>query len=152
MEKRLAKIGEAAALLGVSVDILRKWEKSGELLPDRKTKGGTRFYDAAKRLALGDSDYPAVCYARVSSHDQKHDLERKKERLETYCAAKAWRTEVISDLGFGMNFNKKRLAKLLFAKSCGVARHAYNWLRWVLSLFLILNYWGWAKSDSGDTQ
>ncbi|NBS17945.1 MAG: MerR family DNA-binding transcriptional regulator, partial [Gammaproteobacteria bacterium] len=32
MEKRLTKIGEAAALLGVSVDTLRKWEKSGELL------------------------------------------------------------------------------------------------------------------------
>ncbi len=113
MEKRLAKIGEAAALLGVSVDTLRKWEKSGELLPDRKTQGGTRFYDAAKLLALGDSDYPTVCYARVSSHDQKSDLDRQKEMLETYCAAKGWRTEVISDLGSGMNFNKKGLAKLL---------------------------------------
>ncbi|TSA03459.1 MAG: IS607 family transposase, partial [Methylococcus sp.] len=29
MEKRLTKIGEAAALLVVSVDTLRKWEKSG---------------------------------------------------------------------------------------------------------------------------
>lgn len=113
MEKRLVKIGEAAALLGVSVDTLRKWEKSGELLPDRKTNGGTRFYDASKLMALGDSDFPAICYARVSSHDQKSDLERQKEMLETYCAAKGWRTEVISDLGSGMNFNKKGLAKLL---------------------------------------
>jgi predicted site-specific integrase-resolvase len=113
MEKRLVKIGEAAALLGVSVDTLRKWEKSGELLPDRKTKGGTRFYDAAKLLALGDCDYPTICYARVSSHDPKSDLDRQKEILETYCTAKGWRTEVISDLGSGMNFNKKGLAKLL---------------------------------------
>lgn len=113
MEKRLVKIGEAAALLGVSVITLRKWEQTGELLPDRKTKGGTRFYDAAKLLALGDSDHPTICYARVSSHDQKSDLEHQKEMLETYCAAKGWRTEVISDLGSGMNFNKKGLAKLL---------------------------------------
>lgn len=113
MEKRLVKIGEAAALLGVSVITLRKWEQTGELLPDRKTKGGTRFYDSAKLLALGDSDCPTICYARVSSHDQKSDLERQKEMLETYCAAKGWRTEVISDLGSGMNFNKKGLAKLL---------------------------------------
>lgn len=113
MEKRLVKIGEAADLLGVSVDTLRKWEKSGELMPDRKTQGGTRFYDAAKLLNLGDADYPTVCYARVSSYDQKDDLVRQKKMLETYCSAKGWRTEVISDLGSGMNFNKKGLAKLL---------------------------------------
>lgn len=74
MEKRLVKIGESAALLGVSLDTLRKWEKTGELLPDRKTQGGTRFYDAAKLLALGDADFPTICYPRVSSHDQKSDL------------------------------------------------------------------------------
>lgn len=67
----------------------------------------------AKHLALGDSDYPTISYARVSSHNQKSYLERQKEMLETYCAAKGWRTEVISDLGSGMNFNNKGLAKLL---------------------------------------
>ena len=113
MDKRLVKIGEAANLLGVAVKTLRQWETTGELLPDRKTKGGTRFYDAAKLLTLGDADFPTLCYARVSSHNQKTDLERQKEILETYCAAKGWRTDVISDLGSGMNFNKKGLAKLL---------------------------------------
>jgi hypothetical protein len=39
------KIGEAARLMGTSVDHLRQWEKSGERLPARKTKGGTRDYD-----------------------------------------------------------------------------------------------------------
>jgi len=113
MEKRLVKIGEAAALLGVSVVTLRKWEASGELLPDRKTRGGTRYYNAARLLGLGDADCPTLCYARVSSHDQKSDLDRQQEMLETYCAAKGWRTEVIRDLGSGMNFNNKGLHRLL---------------------------------------
>jgi len=113
MEKRLFKIGEAAALLGVSLATLRKWETTGELLPDRKTAGGTRYYDAAKILGLGDADFPTICYARVSSHDQQDDLDRQHEMLEVYCAAKGWRTEVIRDLGSGMNFSKKGLAKLL---------------------------------------
>lgn len=113
MEKRLVKIGEAAALLGVSIITLRKWEKSGELLPDRKTLGGTRYYDAARLRGLGDADAPTICYARVSSHDQQADLERQHEILETYCAAKGWRTEVIKDLGSGMNFSKKGLRRLL---------------------------------------
>jgi len=109
----LVKIGEAAKLLGCGIDTLRKWEKSGELIPDRKTKGGTRFYDPDNLLNLGDADAPTIGYARVSSHDQKADLERQREMLETYCAAKGWRTEIIADLGSGMNFNKRGLRRLL---------------------------------------
>jgi MerR family regulatory protein. len=38
MTNRFIKIGAAAELLGVSIDTLRKWELSGELIPDRKVK------------------------------------------------------------------------------------------------------------------
>jgi predicted site-specific integrase-resolvase len=113
MEKRLVKIGEAAALLGVAIGTLRKWEASGELVPARKTAGGTRYYAVADLLGLGDSDAPTVCYARVSSHDQKADLERQHAMLEAYCAAKGWRSEVIKDLGSGMNYRKPGLNKLM---------------------------------------
>lgn len=113
MSKKLVKIGEAAQLLGTSPDTLRKWEQTGELLPKRKTQGGTRYYDVAELLNLGDEDVPTVCYARVSSQDQKEDLQRQKEMLEAYCSAKGWRTEVIADLGSGMNYRKKGLNRLL---------------------------------------
>ena len=91
MENRLVKIGKAASLLGVSVQALRKWEKAGELIPDRKTAAGTRYYNTAKLLNLGNEDVPTIAYARVSSQDQKKDLERQQEFLEAYCAAKGWR-------------------------------------------------------------
>ena len=113
MERRLVKIGQAAKLLGTTPATLRKWEATGELLPARKTKGGTRYYDANEILGLGNSDHPTVCYARVSSHDQKADLVRQVEMLEAYCAAKGWRSEVIQDLGSGMNYRKKGLNRLL---------------------------------------
>lgn len=113
MEKKLVKIGEAAAMIGSTPATLRKWEETGELLPARKTKGGTRYYAVSDLLALGDAEAPTICYARVSSHDQKADLDRQHEMLETYCAAKGWRTEVIRDLGSGMNYRKKGLQKLL---------------------------------------
>lgn len=86
MSNRFVKIGVAAELLGVSIDTLRKWEQTGELVPDRKSRGGTRFYDSSKLLALGDSETPTICYARVSSHDQKSDLDRQQAMLESYCA------------------------------------------------------------------
>lgn len=113
MEKRLVKIGEAANLLGCSVSTLRKWEASGELIPARKTAGGTRYYAVADLLGLGDADAPTVGYVRVSSHDQKADLQRQHDMVEAYCAAKGWRSETISDLGSGMNYNKPGLKRLL---------------------------------------
>ena len=56
-----------------------------------------------------------MAYARVSSHDQKDDLERQKQVLELYCARQGWTFEVIADLGSGMNYQKKGLKKLLEA-------------------------------------
>ena len=113
MEKRLVKIGEASALLGVTPQTLRKWENTGELLPERRSKTGTRYYDVNKLAGIKNEGQPTVCYARVSSYDQKEDLNRQQELLEAYCAAKGWRCEVIRDLGSGMNYRKQGLNQLL---------------------------------------
>lgn len=113
MDKRFVKIGSAADMLGVSIQTLRKWELTGELIPARKTKGGTRYYAVSDLLGQQAADMPTICYARVSSHDQKDDLERQHAALEAYCAAKGWRTAVIRDLGSGMNYRKKGLNELL---------------------------------------
>jgi putative resolvase len=109
----LAKIGKAAEMLGVDIQTLRAWEKSGELIPDRRSKGGVRYYDIAKIMGLGSEDMPTIGYARVSSHDQKNDLVRQAELLEAFCAAKGWRHEVVTDLGSGLNYRKKGLNRLL---------------------------------------
>ena len=60
-----------------------------------------------------------MAYARVSSHDQKDDLERQKRVLELYCARQGWTYEVIADLGSGMNYHKKGLKRLLEAVLAG---------------------------------
>ncbi len=89
MERRLVKIGEAAQLLGTQPVTLRRWEETGELLPARKTKGGTRYYSVADLLGLRAEESPTVGYTRVSSHDQKADLERQHAALEAYSPQKA---------------------------------------------------------------
>lgn len=111
---RFIKIGQAAVLLGVTVQTLRRWEKEGSLLPIRKSEGGTRYYDESKLLGLKtkESDL-TLAYARVSSHDQKADLRRQAELLSSYCFSKGWTFEVIQDLGSGMNYRKHGLKKLL---------------------------------------
>ena len=111
----MVKIGEAARLPGATPGQLRKWESTGELLPSRKTTGGTRYYAVADLLGrqVSVSDPLTLCYARVSSHDQKAGLDRQHATLEAYCAAQGWRTQVIRDLGSGMNYRKKGLQELL---------------------------------------
>ncbi|MCL4390132.1 MAG: MerR family DNA-binding transcriptional regulator [Patescibacteria group bacterium] len=45
--KQTVKIGEAAKILGVSIDTVRRWSNSGKLLSVR-TPGGTRVYDVTQ--------------------------------------------------------------------------------------------------------
>ena len=54
-----------------------------------------------------------MAHALVSSHDQKEDLERQKQVLESYCAAQGWAFKLVADLGSGMNYRKRGLQKLL---------------------------------------
>ena len=55
-----------------------------------------------------------VTYARVSSSQNKANLERQSERLTNYCNAKGWLTrENISEVGSGVNDNRKKLLKML---------------------------------------
>ena len=114
---RFVGIGEAASLLGVSVTTLRRWERSGRLAAEQ-TPGGHRRYDLASlrpglSRAGGEEPLRTIAYARVSSHDQKADLERQKQVLELYCARQGWEFEVVSDLGSGINYRKKGLRRLL---------------------------------------
>lgn len=67
MQNRVVKIGEAAEILGTTRETLRRWEETGELLPARKTKGGTRYHATGALMELKSLDAPTICYARVSS-------------------------------------------------------------------------------------
>ena len=120
MSRKLVPIHDAAEALGVSAQTLRRWEREGRLLPDERTAGGRRRYDLARLKpemyrSQAEAARKTVAYARVSSHDQKDDLERQKQVLEMYCARQGWTFEVIADLGSGMNYHKKGLKRLLDA-------------------------------------
>jgi excisionase family DNA binding protein len=117
---KYVSIGKAAKILGVSIGTLRRWDEEGRLV-SIKTEGGHRRYDISKikpelvhRFDFQDSR-KTIAYARVSSHDQKDDLERQKQVLELFCSKNGWPFEIITDLGSGMNYYKKGLTKLLNA-------------------------------------
>lgn len=115
---RFLTISEAADWLGVSTQTLRRWEREGRITPPQRTEGGQRRYDLSQ-LGPRKGNIPdqrkTIAYARVSSQDQKEDLERQKEMLSLYCASNGWSYEVVADLGSGMNYRKKGLKSLLEA-------------------------------------
>jgi putative resolvase len=114
---RLITISKAAKLLGVSISTLRRWEKEGKISSENRHAGGHRRYDPIKlqpeTFRLSSDCRKTIAYARVSSRDQKKDLERQKQLLELYCASQGWTYEIMSDLGSGMNYYKKGLTRLL---------------------------------------
>jgi len=115
-------IGKAAAELGVSRDTLRRWEKFGKITVER-TRDGHRRYNLASLLGTSPRkklfEKKTIAYARVSSHDQKADLNRQIQVLESFCAGGGWTYEVIEDLGSGLNYNKRGLKNLIRAICLG---------------------------------
>jgi len=119
MEKYIS-IGKAASLLGVSLSTMYRWLKSGKITASFRTFGNHRrflFSDISKisKSNENNSDHkPVIAYARVSSHKKKNDLKNQKQYLHNYCVEKKFKNfEIISDLGSGLNFNKKGLNKLI---------------------------------------
>ena len=113
-QEQYLSIGKVAKLLGIAVVTLRRWEKQGKLIAKFRTFGNHRRYfifDIFK--ILNKNSRINVCYARVSSHDQKQDLERQAKYLENYCLENNVDFELIKDLGSGLNFKKRGLNKLI---------------------------------------
>ncbi|MEG4033235.1 IS607 family transposase [Microcoleus sp. S36b_A4] len=107
-------ITEAAKIKGVSASTLRRWEAEGKLIPER-TANGHRRYDLAHLLGLKREGALTVAYARVSSHNQKDDLDRQKQVLELFCASQGWQFQIIEDIGSGVNYSKGGLQHLIRA-------------------------------------
>jgi predicted site-specific integrase-resolvase len=116
----LVKIGKAAKMLGVASQTLLAWERSGELVPARRSQGGVRYYDLARIMGagLGNEDLPTIGYARGSGPGREADLAWQEESLESFCIAKGWRHEIISDPTASLEGLKQLLELILHKRTC----------------------------------
>ena len=109
------KVKDVTELLGISKSTLYRLEKQGKIIPTR-TNGNHRRYDENsinQFLQKKEETRITIAYARVSSHDQKEDLERQIINISNFCIAKGYQFKVISDLGSGLNYKKKGLQELI---------------------------------------
>lgn len=104
------KLSVYAKKLGVSYRTVWRLYKAGKL-PAYCLPTGT--------IIVRDDDIPIlpnkVCiYARVSSSENKNNLEQQSKRLQEYAIAKGYQIhKVIKEIGSGINDNRKQLLKLL---------------------------------------
>lgn len=129
MKDNYISISETSELLGVSVVTLRRWDRAGKLCPAFRTLGNHRRYSLNNILDITGKEKSenrgiTVCYARVSSHDQKKDLVTQGERLLEYCKDKGIEDALlIKDLGSGLNYKKPGLIKLIKLLMTGKVEH-----------------------------
>jgi putative resolvase len=104
-------LSEWADRVGVSKFTAYRWFREGTLPVPAERVGRLILVnvDVAERGSAR-----TVLYARVSSHDQRSDLDRQVARLTEWATGQGMAVaEVVVEVGSGMNGKRRRLARLL---------------------------------------
>lgn len=149
---------EASAIKAKHFDVasitLRRWALSGKIECIRGNRGrlysieSIRKYLASRSVKGGaekDGKEKTICYARVSSEHQRHDLERQVQDLKQRYP----KSHIITDIASGINFNRAGLKTLLERCRSGnveevvvahkdrLARFGFDLLSWIFQTFAV---------------
>jgi len=110
------KLAEWAKQQGVSYKTAYRWFRSGILpVPCRQLPTGTILVEPPK-----ETSRTVVLYARVSSADQKTDLDRQLARLVRYADdSKMVIGGTITEIGSGLNGKRPKLIRALKDRTVG---------------------------------
>ena len=97
--------------VGVSKFTAYRWFREGTLPVPAQRVGRLILVETPSLEKVSNR---AVCYARVSSHDQRGDLDRQVARIRSWATAHGLAiAEVVTEVGSGMNAKRRKLARLL---------------------------------------
>lgn len=133
------KLSQYAKRAGVTYKTAWRWWKQGQLDAYQTPTGTVIVREPA--LPAPTTGRVAL-YARVSSADQKADLERQMQRLRDYAAAKGYSVaREVSEIASGLNDHRPKLSKLLTDPTIGtlivehrdrLTRFGYEYIRQLL--------------------
>ena len=105
------KLAEWARVSGIHPQTAYRWFREDRMpVPARRLASGTIWVDAAMAGEPGR----VVVYARVSSHDQRADLDRQVARVTGWATSNGHQvSEVACEVGSGMNGNRPKLRRIL---------------------------------------
>jgi len=114
---------KASNILGVHQRTLHNWDRKGLIKTIRSGEGDKRFYNVEEYLRdktkindvfndIGKVEENArlkICYCRVSTHNQKDDLERQIDMMKKIYPKHIF----ITDIASGINFKRKGLLRII---------------------------------------
>lgn len=103
------KISQVAKENKVTYRTVWNWVKQGKIKSEQDEKTKTIFIVEEK-----ETPQNVAIYCRVSSSENKDNLERQKERVLSYCYAKGYIVyKIVCEIGSGLNDNRKKLESLI---------------------------------------
>ncbi|MEU5941981.1 IS607 family transposase [Micromonospora sp. NPDC047548] len=104
------KLSDWARQQGVAYQTAWRWVKDGKMpVPVRQAPSGTWIVEEAPAVAGR-----VVAYCRVSSSDQKSDLDRQVVRVVEGANAQGFAVaEVVTEIGSGLNGKRRNLHRIL---------------------------------------
>lgn len=130
------KLSEYAKRLGISYKTAWRYFRQGKLKA-YQTHTGTIIV----REEIQPSEKRVAIYCRVLSSENKNNLESQKNRLLDYCSAKGYKVyKVITEVGSGINDNRKQWLSLLKDKSINliVVEHKDRFTRFGFNAYKVL--------------
>jgi putative resolvase len=111
------RLSQYAKQMGVSYKTAFRWWQAGKLDAYQLDTGTI----IVREPVASEPSANVALYARVSSADQKEDLERQMQRLKDYAAAKGYHvTKTVNELASGLNDSRPKFLELLTDASIGV--------------------------------
>ena len=106
------KLSQYAKLEGINYKTAYRWFKNG-IIKGRQLPTGTILVDVEPQFPQQQRSGIAI-YARVSSAENKDNLESQTDRLKQYCIAKGYNIKrIIKEVGSGVNDQRKQLLSVL---------------------------------------
>jgi putative resolvase len=111
------KLSQYAKKAGISYKTAWRWYKAGTLDAYQTPTGMVVVREPQmERIGTGR----IALYARVSSADQKSDLERQVQRLRDYAAARGYQVaKEVTEIASGLNDSRPKFLKLLADPTIG---------------------------------
>jgi putative resolvase len=134
------RLSEYAKKMGVTYTTAFRWWKAGKLDASQLDTGTV----IVREPAQPQEALKIALYARVSSGEQKDDLERQVQRIKDYASARGYQvSKVVQEVASGLNDQRPKLMKLLLDASIGtivvehkdrLTRFGFNYIEQLLTM------------------
>lgn len=115
LEKDYIKVSEYAERMSLHIRTVYRYYHSGKIQGYQDDVTGTIFIlNPFKKGVKSNLNNTVVLYARVSSSENKDNLEKQLDRLRLYANAKGYQVvKEIKEIGSGLNDKRAKLTNLL---------------------------------------